>query len=81
MTNNCHQCSFKGEIPGSAHISCNNEKASLLDLIDVLKGTQNISKLEITYDPEAVKKGYFLWPIDFDPIWLKKCQGFTEKSA
>lgn len=25
----------------------------------------------------GIKKGWFLWPFNFDPVWLESCEGFS----
>ena len=61
---NCHKCIHRGSIPGSAHSCCNCKK-----------------KINIKVNPIGVRisilRGWFIWPINFDPIWLKSCDGFT----
>ena len=27
----------------------------------------------------GVRSGWFFWPYNFDPVWLKECDGFTPK--
>ena len=27
----------------------------------------------------GVRKGWFYWPFDFDPVWLEACDGFKAK--
>lgn len=29
--------------------------------------------------PHGIKNGWFYWPFNFDPIWLKSCDSFEEK--
>jgi len=28
----------------------------------------------------GIKQGWFLWPINFDPVWLESCDGFKHKN-
>jgi len=30
-------------------------------------------------DKHGIKNGWFSWPFNFDPIWLKECDGFIKK--
>jgi len=32
----------------------------------------------IVLDPHGVKNGWCDWPIQFDPIWVESCVGYTE---
>ena len=37
--------------------------------------------LNIKGHPHGIKNGWFLWPFNFDPVWLENCDGFTEKES
>ena len=88
---NCYQCQFKGEVPGSAHSSCGLIKAMLKGIPDhkvasietmIMLGVAKLSTEDedlIDLDPHGVKNGWANWPLDFDPVWVNKCNGFTEK--
>jgi len=30
-------------------------------------------------DERRIKKGWSSWPLNFDPMWLKSCNGFEQK--
>ena len=30
-------------------------------------------------DPHGIRSGWFLWPWNFDPVWLISCTGFKKK--
>lgn len=30
-------------------------------------------------NPHGVKNGWFFHPVNFDPTWLEKCDGFKQK--
>lgn len=34
---------------------------------------------KVTGDPHGIKMGWFHWPLNFDPVWLKSCDGFSDK--
>jgi hypothetical protein len=34
------------------------------------------AQLGIKGNPHGLQKGWFNWPINFDPIWLENCNGF-----
>jgi hypothetical protein len=36
-------------------------------------------ELNIRANPTGIEKGWFNFPINFDPLWLENCDGFTEK--
>lgn len=71
--NQCYDCKYTGNVPGSAHNTCNHPKA---DFIGTLMGK---NPLGITAKSHGVEMGWFMWPINFDPVWLINCDGLTEK--
>lgn len=38
-------------------------------------------KLGIKADRYGFENGWFMWPVNFDPIWLLNCNGFTPKDG
>jgi len=32
---------------------------------------------KIVGNPHGIKNGWFRWPVNFDPIWLVSCDGFS----
>lgn len=30
-------------------------------------------------NPHGIRSGWFLWPLNFDPVWLESCDGFSDK--
>lgn len=28
----------------------------------------------------GIRRGWFVWPVNFDPTWLENCDGFTPKA-
>jgi hypothetical protein len=35
-------------------------------------------KATATGNEHGIKMGWFLWPFNFDPVWLKSCDGFEK---
>lgn len=35
-------------------------------------------RAKVNGDEYGIKKGWFMWPFNFDPIWLDECDGFEE---
>jgi len=88
----CYQCEYRGSIPGDTHICCNHPLVADNELIKVValmsqallmlgqKADGNIfPPLEIEANEHGIKNGWFIWPINFDPLWLENCEGFTKK--
>jgi hypothetical protein len=87
MNPNCHDCRWRGELPGDAHSCCNHPYLSqgnesmkwIAAQTFFLSG--HFEPLNVTADPHGIRKGWFLWPLNFDPVWLQSCNGFTAKEV
>ncbi len=86
----CYKCEYRGEVPGSAHSSCNHPDAGLEDADPMVKMMaifasvgrvppmmQNAEKMGVKGDPYGISRGWFNHPFNFDPTWLEECNGFT----
>jgi len=73
-------------VPGDAHSRClhpaigeqdaNPFAAIFMLLADPDKVSAAALQLHITANPIGVRNGWFLWPANFDPVWLITCEGF-----
>ena len=86
----CYNCKHRGTIPGDAHTMCChpatglNKGANVFSVLtDTLMGLHEDAReqLNITGDPAGIRGGWFMWPANFDPVWLLSCTGFTEHEA
>lgn len=92
MEHTCSQCIHRRYVPGSTHSRCVHpvtEGAADHPLIalaatmgkhsglTVLPVATAAAALRITAHEVGVARGWFLWPVDFDPVWLIHCDGFT----
>lgn len=82
----CYKCEYRGKIPGDAHSRCNHPEVKQNDnefgaLVEMLQGKNNkaIKKLGIKGHPMGIRRGWFMWPANFDPNWLLECNGFLIK--
>jgi len=76
----CYECKHRGNVPGDAHSCCNypGNSTGMLDFFN--EGNwSNAKKLNIKASAHGVKKGWFFWPVNFDPCWLENCEGFEVK--
>ena len=91
---NCHECIYVSQVAGSAHKSCSTLEKLSLDKNIILKISFLLlsGKIELTYvndeerrvpiieiDEYGKKQGWANWPLDFDPVWVKKCGFFSSK--
>jgi len=76
---NCHNCKFKRNIAGDSHIQCVHKEAFVF-IKNIISLNKPLSfPLNIDINEIGIEKGYVIWPINFDPIWLKNCDGFDEQ--
>ena len=88
---NCHECLYRGYVPGNAHSSCKHPSVAgaagdpLLNIAAIFAGVgrgspiQAENDLNVKGDPLGIRNGWFNWPWNFDPVWLKRCKGYTTK--
>lgn len=38
-------------------------------------------RLNVEGHQRGIDGGWFIWPVNFDPVWLESCDGFTAKDA
>jgi hypothetical protein len=89
MTPDCYKCQYRGEIAGDAHSCCRHPSLGKQDdnffgaMVDAVSGKNldAMRQLHITGHEIGIRRGWFLWPADFDPTWLLTCDGFTDKSV
>ena len=73
---NCYKCRFRGNVPRDTHSCCNHTVNGSSFMEKVLFMKLSARKLNIQANPHGVKKGWFFWPLNFDPAWLVNCDGF-----
>ena len=84
MKPNCYECQYRGDIPGDAHSRCCHPEVKADSnpfgaMVEVLMGkhSEAARKLGIKGDFMGIRRGWFVWPANFDPTWLVECNGFT----
>ena len=65
MKPDCYQCIHRRNLAGDAHSECAHPKPRTLTIVA---------------DNHGIRMGWFLWPLNFDPVWLEACNGFTPKA-
>lgn len=86
---NCYNCKYRGELPGNAHSRCVHPSVKpaptdeLLAALGVGMQTQSTlsaaRELNVKGNATGIRRGWFIWPYNFDPVWLESCNGFTPK--
>lgn len=80
---NCYECRYRGTLAGSAHSRCDhpsvkqdsNDFGAFVDMIGG-KNKEAAKKLNIKGAAQGIRRGWFMWPANFDPVWLESCNGF-----
>ena len=77
----CYKCIYRGKVPGDAHSCCRypGNKTGLFDFLED-DNIENIVKLNISISRHGFNHGWAYWPVNFDPVWINNCDGFTEKA-
>ena len=44
--------------------------------LGLARAGQGSKELNIKASPHGVKQGWFIFPVNFDPVWLLNCDGF-----
>lgn len=81
---NCYKCEYRRQVPGSAHSRCVHPRieSNVDNVFAVLLSTsigKAVNALNIKAVRHGIIKGWFMWPVDFDPVWLVSCNGFVKK--
>lgn len=88
MKPNCYECRHRGTVPGDAHSCCHHPEVDkrgggdvFTAIVSMLTGdmAQASAKLHIQANPHGVRNGWFMWPFNFDPVWLENCTGFEKR--
>jgi len=91
---NCRKCIHRRCIPGDAHSRCAhpvlpddvkdpfNEIMAIFASVGRSAPMVHAAALElgITAKEAGIRKGWFNWPWNFDPVWLVSCNGFDPRS-
>ena len=82
MQGACYRCAYRYTVRGSVHSSCTHfatqaSSEEVKALFDSAGATSPMhDELKIEYDLHGFKSGWFFWPFNFDPVWLRNCAGF-----
>lgn len=79
---NCRNCKYHQPIPGNAHISCHHPEtkgySALFSLVFVSRAEVKYNELKVVGDKYGVEQGWCIWPVNFDPVWIKECSGYEK---
>ena len=77
MTPKCYSCKYRGCVPGDAHSCCKypGTETGIFDMFSS-KNAEIAGKLSIKANAHGIRSGWFMWPVNFDPVWLENCDGY-----
>lgn len=73
----CYTCKHRRGIAGDCHSQCVHPSiGGYGNALAIVAGLVHPPKeMGIEGDPHGIAHGWFVWPINFDPVWLKACRG------
>lgn len=86
----CRRCVHRVAAPGTHHIACAHPVARVAPLqafgLLVLSGRVEAKPVEpglpdgfrLVANEHGISEGWCTWPLDFDPIWIRECSGFSD---
>ncbi len=78
----CYTCAHRRSLAGDAHSSCVAlGPAAFSASVLFLSGKSELltSQIHIRGNTHGVRSGWFIWPINFDPVWLEICNMYEVK--
>ncbi len=88
---NCYECRWRGQCPGDAHSKCchpynapllNDPMLQMMGIFaSVGRGdmpAMSDKRLKIKANDTGLRRGWFHYPFNFDPVWLENCEGFAK---
>lgn len=86
---NCYECIYRGTIPGNAHSCCEHPSVKkskvddnpILGIASILGGMPPLAVkgIKVEGNIQGIRGGWFMWPLNFDPVWLISCNGFKKQ--
>ena len=86
----CFTCKYMGSLAGSCHKHCSHPSIETIKPIMLLQIAQGVGSTNPTHltvngipmqkwDSLGVEKGWAIFPVNFDPIWLQYCLMYDKK--
>lgn len=90
----CYKCEYRRDLPGDCHSSCNHPAfksahadpmaniMAIFGSVGRMPAVQHTSeKCVVKGHPHGIRSGWFMHPMNFDPVWLQECSGFKARDA
>ena len=88
---NCYECLYRRNLPGDAHSSCAHPRrpalTGVMSIFNEMTGGVKVpgvpteNAIKVTGNLHGILSGWFMWPSNFDPVWLDSCEGFEPKET
>lgn len=90
---NCYECKHREQLSFDAHSACKHPAfegsvTTVLALLATLHASRRGGPIEATQgeitvkgNPHGIRNGWFMHPINFDPVWVEECTGFEPKQS
>lgn len=90
---NCYECTHRRNLEFSAHSQCvhpayDGVAGPLAMLVAMLHASRRGGPIEAPHQEITVKgkqhgiaSGWFMHPLNYDPVWLEECTGFEAKQS
>lgn len=90
---NCYECAHRRNLEFSAHSQCvhpayDGVAGPLAMLVAMLHASRRGGPIEAPHQEITVKgnqhgiaSGWFMHPLNYDPVWLEECTGFEAKQS
>lgn len=90
---NCYECVHRRDLGFSAHSQCvhpayeggNTPLAVLSAMLHASRRGGPIEagnkEIAVKGNPHGIANGWFMHPLNFDPVWLESCTGFQAKQS
>jgi len=86
----CYKCKYVKSIPGDTHKSCGHPSISNNNLVklSIITSAVSVDGIHVTFTKApfrvvgelyAFHKGWLTYPVNFDPIWIKRCGGYEKR--
>lgn len=76
---NCYKCKHRADLSYSAHSECKHpllsETDRLLAAMTIVAG-HRIPHTNVSGSAHGIRNGWFMWPLNYDPVWLESCDMF-----
>lgn len=76
----CYKCKYRKDLTWSAHSECTYpESKDVSPIVAMQYFVIGLLGNCLQGNRHGIEKGWFMWPVNFDPAWLEKCEFYEGK--